>query len=281
MGLPLAFLWSCSADMGTEPGTDTNPAITMYSYTPEVSDGVNPDNDILVRFATNSAVSELYYLVEPEESVNTYIKDNGSEAYMSKVIKDGVKLDVKGADNIDKMISDIHGAVIITGVAANGASRSMATVSFTGLDWNKICSGEFSANNIIPGSKICDLEVCATDNNLFRIKDAFKTGYSLKFNLMGLKGNSPSGVFYPVRVPEAQTGYTLSFQDGSSSPLWVMDVAYWQGDSSFATDPNYWSIIYEDYVCEFNLAWMTSKGPVAYGSAEDGEGLTSYFVPSE
>lgn len=279
MGLPLVFLGACSEEVGTEPGTDTNPVVTMYSYTPDAAEGINPDNDVLVRFATNSAVTELYYLVEAEADVDKFIEEKGSDAYMQKVVTEGEKVDVKGAENIDKMIQDIHGDVKVTGVAANGSSRSMAFVKFTGLDWNTVCTGQFSANNIITGSKTCDLQVCVQDKNLFRVKDAFKTGYSLKFSLMGLKGTIQGLTFYPVRVPEAQTGYTLSFKDGSSSPLWVMDVAYWQENPGMATDSNYWSILYEDYSCEFNLAWMTNQGCVSYGSAGDGQGNTSYFIP--
>lgn len=281
MGLPLVFLGACSEEVGTDPGTDSNPVVTMYSYSPDLAEGINPDNDVLVRFATNSAVTELYYLVDAEADANKYIDENGSDAYMQKVISEGVKVDVTGADNIDKMIQDLHGAVMITGVASNGSSRSMAFVKFTGLDWNTICTGEFVANNIIPGSKICSLQVCTTDPNLMRVKDAFKDGYSLKFNLMGLKGTSPSGAFFPVRVPEAQTGYEVKLSDGNNYTLWVQDIGYWQGDSSFATDDNYWSIIYEDYFCEFNLAWMASTNCVAYGSAADGSGNTSYFVPDD
>lgn len=281
MGLPLVFLGSCSEDAGTEPGTDTTPVVTMYSYTPDMAEGVNPDNDVIVRFATNNAVAELYYLVESEEDANKYIDANGSDAYMQKVVSEGVKVDVNGTDNIDKLIQDLHGDIMVTGVAANGNSRSMAFVTFTGLDWTKICSGQFTANNFISGSKPCDLEICQQDKNLYRVKNAFKDGYSLKFSLMGLKGTIEGMAFFPVRVPEAQTGYSLPFQDGTSSPLWVMDVAYWQEDPSMATDDNYWCIMYEDYFCEFNLAWMTNKGAVAYGSAGDGQGNTSYFVPDD
>lgn len=280
MGVPLVLLGACSDEVGTEPGTDSNPVVTMYSYSPDIADGINPDNDVLVRFATNSAVTELYYLVENEDDANKFIDEKGSDAYMQKVISEGVKIDVKGAENIDKIIQDLHGAVKVTGVALNGSSRSMAFVNFTGLDWNTICSGEFVANNIIPGSKICELQVCTTDSKLLRVKDAFKTGYSLKFNLMGLKGTSPDGAFFPVRVPAAQTGVELELEDGSSAALWVQDVAYWQENSSLATNNNYWCIMYEDYFCEFNLAWMAgSLGYVAYGSASDGQGNTSYFVP--
>lgn len=280
LGLPLAFLGACSEDMGTEPGTDSNPVVTMYSYTPEISDGVNPDNDVIVRFATNSAVTDLYYLVESEESANAYIDANGSDAYMQKVIDEGVKVDVKGSENIDKLITDQHGDIIVTGVATNGGVRSMATVTFTGLDWTKLCSGEFVPNNLGMPNSICDLEQCVQDDNMFRVKDAFKPGYSLKFKLMGLKGSMAGQIFYPVRVPEAQTGYSLTVA-GAVSPLWVIDVAGWQENSSMATDSGYWSIMYDDFFCEFNLAWMTNAGCVAYGSAGDGQGNTSFFNPAE
>ncbi len=282
MALPLAFLWSCSAEDGTEPGTASNPVVTMYSYAPEATSGMNADNDLIVRFATNNAVTELYYLIEAADAANDYIDKNGSDAYMQKVVEEGIKLDVTGAANIDENILDQHGAIIITGVACNGSNRSMAQVSFTGLDWNKICSGQFSARNIINGAKICDLEVCTTDKNLYRIKDAFKDGYSLKFSKMGLKGTDDTGMaFYPVRIPEAQTGIEVNLNDGSKSPLWVKDVAYWQQNADLATSQNYWSLIWEDNFCEFNLAWMTNKGCIAYGSASDGEGNTSYFIPDE
>ena len=280
LGLPLAFLGSCSEDVGSEPGTDTNPVVTMYSYTPEIADGVNQDNDIIVRFATNSAVSELYYFVEAEEDFNSFIDANGSDAYMQKVIDQGVKVDVDGSDNIDKLITDQHGAVIVTGVAVNGSERSMATVSFTGLDWNTLCSGDFIPNNFGLPSKICNLEQCEQNKNLFRVKDAFKSGYSLKFTLMGLKGVDSDGIaFYPVRVPEFQTGYNLTDADGASAPLWGIDVAGWQEDSSLATDQDYWSIMYEDFYCMFNIAWYWGEDVIAYGSASDGQGNTSYFIP--
>lgn len=282
LGLPLAFLGACSEEVGTEPGTDTNPVVTMYSYAPEAAEGVNPDNDVLVRFATNSAVTDLYYLIDSEESANAFIDANGSAAYMDKVVAEGVKVDVTGSENIDKLLKDLHGDVMITGVASNGAAKSMAFVTFTGLDWTKLCSGEFVPNNIGLPNRLCDLEICVQDKKLYRVKDAFKSGYSLKFKLMGLKGTLSNGMaFYPVRVPEAQTGYVLNFQDGSSSPLWVIDVAGWQEDSGFATDDNYWCLMYEDLFCEFNLAWLVNGGYVAYGSAQDGKGKTSYFNPAE
>ncbi len=279
MALPLAFLWSCSAEDGTEPGTATNPVVTMYSYAPEASSGMNADNDLIVRFATNNAVTELYYLVEAADAANDYIDKNGTDAYMQKVVEEGSKLEVSGAANVDETILDQHGAILVTGVACNGSNRSMAQVSFTGLDWNKVCSGQFTANNIIPGAKPCDLEICTTDKNLYRIKNAFRDGYSLKFTLMGLVGTDGNGLkFYPVRVPEAQTGYSVTV-DEKPSPLWVKDVAYWQEDASFATDSEYWCIMDEEFFCEFNLAWMTNVGCIAYGSAGGGNGSSSYFVP--
>lgn len=286
LGLPLIFFSACSEEEGSDPGTDTNPVVTMYSYAPESNDETNPDNDVIVRFATNSAVAELYYLVENEDDANAYIDANTAEAYMEKVIKEGTKIDVKGSENIDELIKDQHGDIMVTGVAVNGGAKSMAYITFTGLDWTKICSGDFVPNNLGLPTRICDLERCIQDKNLYRVKDAFKAGKSMKFSLMGLKGTAQVGpdefmAFYPVRIPVAQTGFNLNFTDGSTSPLWVVDIAGWQGDASFATDSEYMSVMYEDYFCEFNLAWMTNNGCVAYGSASGGSGSTSYFNPAQ
>ena len=93
-------LWSCKADEGTEPGHDSTPAVTVYTYTPADAN-LNPDNDVTVRFATNSATSEVYYMYQLTSEVEKEINTNGEAAYIEKVISNGEKISVNGASSVD------------------------------------------------------------------------------------------------------------------------------------------------------------------------------------
>ena len=53
-------LAACSDDEGTDPGHDSAPAVTIYSYTP--GSGYNADEDVKIRIAPNSKVKDIYYL---------------------------------------------------------------------------------------------------------------------------------------------------------------------------------------------------------------------------
>lgn len=267
MGAAAVLLSACSADMGTEPGTDAEPVVTMFSYAPDVKSGMNADNDVIVRFATNSATKEVYYLVELENDVKAFIEANGTEAYMQKVIANGTKFETNGAANIDENITDIHGAYTITGVAVNGGTHTMATVSFLGLDWNTLKTGVFSpGSSSLPSAFNAAIEICTTDENLYRIKDAVGAGYNIKFTLMDKKysGVDEMGPYRYVRIAEQSTPWVVA-----GMPLLVGDVATWQEDSSFALDDNYCSVMYtNDYFCWFCLAWYISDGrALSYGDA--------------
>ncbi|MDE6787552.1 MAG: hypothetical protein K2J46_11020, partial [Muribaculaceae bacterium] len=86
------MLWACSADEGSMPGSDPNPAVTLYTYAP--SEG-NPDNDVTVRFVTNNKTNSVKYLAVPSADV-----ENLSEAQLlSKVESDGKVVDNLGADS--------------------------------------------------------------------------------------------------------------------------------------------------------------------------------------
>ena len=71
-------LAACSVDEGTDPGSDSAPAITMYNYTP--SSEYNADEDLMTRIAPNNKVAELYYKSEQTKAVQEYIAANGENA---------------------------------------------------------------------------------------------------------------------------------------------------------------------------------------------------------
>lgn len=269
--LPLLLLGACSADMGTEAGTDTEPVVTLFSYTPGKASGLNPDNDVQVRFATNSVTKEVYYLTELKEDVNAFIAANGEEAYMQKVIAQGEKFEVNGAENVDKDLTGIFGDCLITAVAVNGGSHTKATLSFLGLSWETLTTGTFSPRvNGLPSGFASAIQVCESDENLYRIKDALGEGNHIKFTLMdeAYAGQDSDGPYRLVRVAEQSTPFAAA-----GYPVLIADYATFKKDASLAADENNASFMWtNDYFCAFLLAWYLPDG--RYVSID-----YSFFIP--
>lgn len=253
------LLWSCSADMGSEPGTDPNPAVTLYTYAP--AEG-NPDNDITVRFVTNNKTSSVKYLVAPSAEV----KDLSETQLLSKVETDGKTIDnLSGNSFADITLTDLYGDYTIAAVA-NGSSLGNR-VTFTGLSWELIKEGTFHLENEKIPVEATDaaLEVCTTDPSLYRIKDAFGEGYSLKLNLLDLSGEDEGGKFTLFRVKSQPTPWTF----GNYGQISVYDVGYWQGNEAFVTGlTNYANFLYEDGYVAACLVWYVSAGYINYGYSE-------------
>ncbi|MDE6532481.1 MAG: hypothetical protein K2M27_02980 [Muribaculaceae bacterium] len=273
--IPLLLFGACSADEGTEPGTDSYPAVTVYSYQPSDPD-LNPDNDITVRFATNSAAREVYYLVEKSDDVRSFIKDNGEDAYVKRIIENGEKFSVDGADSKDINVIDQHGEVMISAVASNGTPGKRNYVTFVGLDWEDVLDGTFYIQQSFIGtqSTLATLQVCTTDESLYRVNNAFGEGYPVKLELLDAYGEDADGVYQLFRVPEANTPFSVNLSSGGPYELWIQDIGYWQGNASFVTSVSgYENGIYEDKSAFFQFAWMAGNiGCVSYTTP-------SYFIP--
>lgn len=273
--LLMMVLTGCSADEGTEPGTDSTPGVVVYSYTPDASKKLNADNDITIRFATNSAAREVSYLVEKEDDVQSYLASNGEEAYANKVASEGTKLTIDGAGQTDIDITGLYGPYVISAVATNGTNHGKrSSVVFTGLDWSDVVSGTYyPEQSFLKTPVMCTLQVCTTNDMLFRLKDVFGEGYSMKIQLIDKTGTDADGKYTYARIPRCDTPYMLTLSDGSKQQLWLQDVGYWQGNSAFVTDSGYESGMYTDYSCFFMAAWMAgTRGCVAYQDY-------SYFIP--
>ncbi len=275
--LPAAAAFTgCKADEGTEPGTDKTPVVTLYTYAPELP--YNADNDITVRFATNSATKEVYYIAEKSSEALPQLNANES-AYIDHVISAGKKLDgVNGADNIDIVLTDLYGEYLLTAVAVNGSARTRYSASFTGLEWSTVCSGVyqfriFGGNGNIPENNITELQICTTDKTLYRLKDVFGEGYSMKLQLMSNTGTDSAGdKFTLFRIGNTQTPFTV----GDYGAVTVRDVATWQGSTSWATNTNYMNYMYEDGYCVIHLVYSVSAGTLKYG-----QGATAdVFIPN-
>lgn len=283
MALPLIALTACSADEGTEPGHDTEPAVTLFSYAPAASTGYNADNDVALRFCTNSATTEVFYLVQPAADVEAFMAaheqaGDGDAAYSQYVIENGEKFTVDGATNTDLVVTGLSGDYSIAAVASNGSAHSLYTAtSFQGLDWDTLVSGQFVYGvTFVPNKAVyADLQVCKTDATLYRVKDAFGEGYSLKFTSTGKGGIDEDGMKYQfVRVPNTTTPFYVKLSDGGTYNLWISDIATWQGDASFATEPGYACVMWEDGYCMFPFVWLVTPGYLTYTTP-------SYFVPNE
>ncbi len=284
LALPVLLMGSCKEDMGTDPGTDPNPAVTLYTYAP-ADENLNPDNDVTVRFATNSATREVYYLIEDAAEVDKALETGSEDSYVQKVLNSGTKISVNGAENVEVDVTGITGLKYILAVASNGGtSHKLSKIAFRGLEWEYVLDGtlyygvSFVPNQGAYGS----LEVCTTDKNLYRIKDAFGAGYNLKMELLAdKKGKDEDGEYVLFRVPLQKTPFRVSLADGTTHDLSVEDVGYWQGNASFNTsESGYHCMFYPaDGYAIINLAWMLEDGRcVGYGEMNAN---TSQFVPNE
>lgn len=268
-------LTACSEDDGTNPGTDGAPSVVVYQYTPALP--YNADNDVTLRFATNNKVEAVYYLAEEEADYNSHVADMGEAGYDDYVVENGTEVEgVEGASNVDVTLTGMYGTYYITAVAVSGNQKKAYTTTFTGLDWEDVTNGTYVFNGqVVSGNALglspvaTTLQVCTTDPTLYRFKDLFGEGYSMKINMLDLHGQDDQGSYQFFRVPEMATPYTY----GNYGQISVKDIGYWQGDESFVTAGGYESGMYEDGYCFVMVAYTVSAGSLVYGY--------DFFIPNE
>lgn len=270
--LTIMAFTSCKEEAGTTPGTDSDPAITLYQYSAQAPE-YNPDNDVRIRIAANSQVAEAYYLVEAVDDKAAKIKDMGESGYMDYVIENGTKVEgVSGASNIDIMVTGVQGECAITVVGVNGSNLTSSEIHFTGLAWKDVVTGTYqfgtqsasgaaAATIVGETSRPTTLQVCTTNPNLYRFKDVFGEGYSMKINLIDIKGSDKVGEYQYFRVPSTLTPYAY----GNHGSINICDIGYWQGNDAFVTDNGYESGMYENYDCFIYVAYLVSTEAVGYG----------------
>lgn len=265
---------SCTEEVGTEPGNDSEPSVIIYTY--EASRPNNPDNDVVLRFAANSQTTEAYYLAELTADKESRVASLGESGYMDYVVSNGTKISgISGASSADVTVTDLYGAYTITVVAVGGGAKTSREVTFTGLAWEDVVSGTyyFGVSNFILASGMTSttttMQVCTTDSKLFRLKDLYGSGYSLKINLLDQTGMDGSDEYTFFRVPVAETPFTY----GSYGAIGVRDVGYWQGNDAYVTDYGYESGMYADYSCFLCVEYYVDAGYIGYSY--------DYFIPSE
>ena len=272
--LATATITSCTVVEGTVPGNDKEPNVVVYSYTAKKP--YNEDNDVLLRLAFNSKVEEAYYLAEKATEKESKVASMGEEGYMDYVVSNGTKVaDV--TTEADLAITDLYGKYAITVVAVSGAKKASAVAEFTGLEWADVINGTyyFGVKPDVTGeSRATTLQVCTTDNTLYRFKDVFGKDSHMKFQLLpDYTGTDADGAYTYFRVPATDTPFTYS----SYGTVSVRDIGYWQGNTAWITDNGYESGMYEDYTCYIAVQYYCSGGSLGYGWT--GNTKLELFIP--
>lgn len=279
----IMMLASCSAEEGTMPGTDNNPSVTVYIY-PSDAEGADPDTDAKVRFANNQSTTSVYYLVESSEEYRKFFElgsftGSAEDAYMERVIQSGTKIDVSGATATDVIIPNLTGDFNITAVAVGAGGRKMATNVYSGLIWTDVVDGTFYfGDNSWFGISTTEttLQVLATDKSLYRLKNVFGQGYSMRMQMLNAQGEDEDGVYTLFRIPPTTTPFSIGLSDGNDYPVMIEDVGYWQGNDAYVTSPTgYENGMYDDYTAFICPAWMAvGKGCFSYGQY-------MFFMPNQ
>lgn len=267
--LPLAALFTaCEEEEGTVPGNDSQPKVTLYSYTPDAP--YDTDNDIRVRVAANSKATEIYYLAEETEKTNEYIKSKGENAFYEKVIAEGKKVDVAPAETGDVYVTGMFGQNTITFVAVNGGSKTASTLSFYGYTWNTISTGTYTfsekaQSRLGIASAATELQVNADDSDALRFKNLWGSGKHMYINKTEFASEDKEGNKYTfIRVPSQTTPFEFSDYGNIN----VRDVAEWQGDDSYVTS-SLGAVLYDDGSYAYIVAqYFVSAGSLGYGADE-------------
>lgn len=255
----LLVFTACSDEQGTEVGNDSQPKVTLYKY--DAQPPLNGDNDVIVRVAANNKVQEAYYFVESIEGKEA--RGMTPDEYASFVVANGQKIsEINGASDTDLIIKDLKGDIIITVVGVSGNNKHSSFVTFKGLDWVDIAEGTYyfavaNIKNMMGASKAATLQYCANEEGLYRIKDIYGEGYSLKFRDTGDTASDSGGEYKVLSIPAQPTPLTF----GNYGAVSVRDVATWQNDDSWLTDNG----MYEDNSCFFRLQYFVSAGSLGYG----------------
>ena len=264
----VAMLTACSADEGTDEGTDGKAKVTLYSYTAAVP--YDADCDAYVRVVANSATAEAYALAETADEKSANVEKLGEAGYADYVVSKGKKLEsIKGFSSQDVYFQNLpKGDNKITVVAVGKGGKVASEAAFNSVAWNDVARGTYtfgvpSVQGAYAKSVETTLQVCESDPSQYRFKNLFGTGYHLKITADG-EGSDEDGDYTVFRVPAQSTG--LDYK--TFGALSVRDVAAWQNDDSLLDCK-----LYGDHFGSFWVQYFVSAGNAGYGYDE--------FAPAE
>lgn len=230
--LTTTAMFSCSEDDGTEPGSDSNPMVTIYQYTPKSP--YSADNDVSLRFATNNKTTELYYLAEKTAKKDSLVSALGKDAYMQRVVSTGVKVnDISGASNADVILTNLKGVYTITAVAVGSGSMTSSDISFMGLDLQPYAEGTYYSDFF--GSSWSATLLYDANLKVGRFKDCWMEGYDVTFSWDGSStvvvnngGKFETGYVHSkygmVSVTPVTTAYDVASKTFTFSYKWTVSL---------------------------------------------------------
>ena len=271
---------ACQEEVGSVPGSDGKPFVTSYQYAPPK--GYNSDEDVQIRFVKNDKVESAKFLVELKSAKDTAIAHDGEKAYIKKVLEEGTAIEF--VDGVcDTVLVGLANYYDITVVAVNGSKKAMSAITYAGLAWKPGVMGKytFSGNSkvalVLPTyggvDPVVDVEFqqCEFDDALYRFKDLYGAGKSLKIRLTGEDPvDDGRGPFVYFRVANgSSTGLSYSGME-----IFTRDIGNAINDDYFyALGYDYECGLYEDGHCNLNLQYYCEAG--AFGYAWD-----ETFVPN-
>lgn len=247
---------ACEPDyLGTNAGGDAEPAVTVYTFEPELP--YSADNDLKVRVMANNQTSQVYILAGKV----------GTELSADRVVAEGTKYDVTlqqdGSYSFDAYLTNMQGDYVIAVVGVNGSNQSaVKTASFKGLIWKDICSGTYTFNGKVaalgqPASTETTLQKCENVDQLYRFTNLFGEGYPLKFYGTGMKDKDDDGTFEFITVAANKTPYLHA----TYGEVNARDVYTWQGNNEDYLNGQ----MYDDGYIYIWMQYFVSAGSLGYG----------------
>lgn len=282
------FLASCTEKVGTVPGNDAQPVVTVFNYNPT---GVeyDTDTDQRVRFVNNGKATEAYYFVDKTADKAAAIEAEGEAAYIEKAIAQGKAITFDESGMFETVITGMTGTYDITSIAVNGSQKVMRAATFKGIPWDPsfniegvytITQAALLAATGAAASYPAVLQRNLDNPNMYRIKGAFGQGSKLTFTYFPKEEGSSEALVKTDKDGDSFTVLRVDKQDIPTlvipevGPAGICDVGLALGDDSYITDMDYECGMYEDYYCFFQVRYYCSAGNIGWGWYDN-------FTPNE
>lgn len=267
---------ACQKEVGSKPGSDGSPLVTAYQYAPPA--GYNADEDVQLRFVKNNKVKAAYFLEELSSAKKAAIEADGESAYIAKVIEQGTEIVFE--DGVcDTILTGLPNYYDITVVAVNGSKKVETSIVFEGLAWKAGVAGTYyftnswlQKNNLLPASNATEFQQCEFDESLYRFKDVYGAGKSLKVRMTGEDPVTDArGTFVYFRVAD---GTSTGLQAGSYGDVYVRDIGNALSDDYFySLGDAYDCGLFTDGTCILQLQYYVGAGSLGWAWDET-------FVPN-
>ena len=274
----LLVFTACSDEQGTDVGNDSQPKVSLYNYgAPPPADS---DNDLILRVAANNKTESAYYFVESKQMKET--RGMSDAEYAEFVAANGTLISgINGESVADVIVAGLYGDQVISVAAVGGGKKTLSSIEFTGLAWREVTTGTYYFGSYsrramagCPESKEVTLLVCTTDANLYKIKDLYGAGYSLKFKKTGDKDKKGGLDVEFGRVNTTYTSYlSTNYRGEDATQVYLRDMGYGYNNDAYATNLNYGCYIFtESNIMYFTYRYADSVGNLTWDNDE--------FIPS-